>query len=112
MYTEISKLNDLKLINIHSGNFFIFRNLAQAYEGEFSSLTHKIPNKDGLFEIDVIPYETPYVGFLLFYKDAPVGFNVIEVNDEFTDVMEFYIIPSMRQNKLGYYLAAATFFCK
>jgi hypothetical protein len=36
-------------------------NLAQAYEAEFSNLTNKMPNEEGVFEPDIIPLASPYI---------------------------------------------------
>ena len=58
-------ITELKFVEINQHNLNIFKNLAQAYEAEFSNLTHKLPNELGLFEIDTLPYK-PYIGYLLY----------------------------------------------
>lgn len=98
----------LRLTKINRENSDIFRNLAQAYEAEFSNLTHKLPNSLGLFEIDVFP-ESSHVGYLLYYNDTPIGFCVANVKSEIKDIAEFYIAPVMRKKNLGYQLAVMIF---
>jgi predicted acetyltransferase len=100
--------SDLKLIEINHHNEKIFKNLAQAYEAAFSDLTHKMPDELGLFNIDTPP-NAPYVGYLLFYQDKPVGFCVADIESEIKDIAEFYIIPVMRKKNLGYKLAVMIF---
>jgi predicted acetyltransferase len=99
---------DLKFIKIHQANLNVFKNLAQAYEAEFSNLTHKIPNELGVFEIDTLPY-VYNLGYLSYWKNIPVGFCVINVAGEVNDISEFYIIPAMRRKKLGYKFAVMIF---
>ncbi|MDR3478612.1 MAG: hypothetical protein P4M14_11345 [Gammaproteobacteria bacterium] len=96
------------LIEIKAENLEVYINLARSYEAEFSSLTHKMPNEHGIFEPDTLP-NPPYVGYLLYKKNIPVGFCIFEVNEEFNDISEFYIIPAMQKSKLGYSLAATIF---
>jgi predicted acetyltransferase len=102
------KLSETELIIIDDNNLNIYINLARSYEAEFSSLTHKLPNEAGIFEIDTLPV-APYIGYLLYKSNIPIGFCVIEISEEMNDVAEFYIIPSMRKNKYGDSLAAKIF---
>lgn len=99
---------NLKFIKINQQNLEVFKNLAQAYEAEFSNLTHKMPNESGLFKIDILP-GGPYVGYLLFYQEKAVGFCVANVESEIRDIAEFYIVPVMRKKNLGYELAVMIF---
>jgi len=99
---------NLKFVKINQQNIEIFKNLAQAYEAEFSNLTHKMPNERGLFKIDILP-DAPYVGYLLFYQEKAVGFCVAKVESKIRDVAEFYIVPVMRKKNLGYELAVMIF---
>lgn len=101
-------LLNLKFVEIKQCNIEIFKNLAQAYEAEFSNLTFKMPNESGLFSIDILPGKD-YVGYLLFYDHKPVGFCVADVKSEIKDIAEFYIVPVMRKKNLGYNLAAMLF---
>ncbi len=81
-------------------NMHKFHNLNQAYEAEFSSLTNKKPNIDGIFLPDTLPVK-PYSGFLIFKRNTPVGFAIINLSDKVYDVSEFYIIPSFRKQHIG-----------
>jgi predicted acetyltransferase len=96
------------LVLISAQNMHIYNNLAQAYEAGFSSLTKKMPNEEGLFELDTIPLY-PYRGYLLYHETKPIGFCVLKLGSEFNDVAEFYIIPVMRKHGLGASLAHAIF---
>jgi predicted acetyltransferase len=102
------KINDAKLVIINDENYEIFTNLSHSYEAEFSNLTHKMPNEKGIFESDTLP-TIPYLGYLLYKGTIPVGFCIVEINKEINDIAEFYVIPSMRRNHLGYGLAATIF---
>jgi len=86
----------------------ILLNLAQAYEAEFSSLTGKMPDKNGVFELDTIP-DKYYKAYLFYYKESPIGFCIVNTKGEVKDIAEFYIIPSMRKKKLGYNFACSIF---
>lgn len=101
-------ITELTFIQIEQHNLNTFKNLAQAYEAEFSNLTHKLPNELGLFEIDTLPCK-PYIGYLLYYQKKPVGFCIADIESEIKDVAEFYIIPVMRKKNLGYQLASMIF---
>lgn len=102
------KLSHIKFIKINQLNMKIFKNLAQAYEAEFSLLTDKMPDANGLFKIDILP-KKPCVGFLVYYKTIPVGFCVIDIHNDIKDISEFYIVPAMRKMKLGSHLAYMVF---
>jgi predicted acetyltransferase len=99
---------DDTLILIDETNIGVYMNLARAYEEEFSVLTHKLPDENGVFEPDTLPV-APYTGYLLYKNNIPIGFCVVELKVEINDVAEFYIIPSMRNNKLGQELAVTIF---
>ena len=77
----------------------VLKNLLQAYEGEFSLITKKIPSKEGVFPLDVDLRETD--NFLLYEENVPIGFCVKGVSSERHDIYEFYIVPSKRGTKLG-----------
>lgn len=101
-------IEELQYVEITQRNLQIFKNLAQAYGAEFSNLTHIMPNELGLFEPAPLP-ATPYVGYLVYYQQVPVGFCVADVHSEVKDIAEFYIIPVMRKKKLGQQLACMLF---
>lgn len=102
------EMTDLKLIEIDQQNLDIFKNLAHAYEAEFSSITHKMPDEFGLFKIDTLP-AAPYVGYLLYQQEIPIGFCVANSESEIKDIAEFYIVPVMRRHNFGYQLAIMMF---
>lgn len=97
-----------KIVKIDENNLEIYMNLAYAYEAEFSNLTKKMPNELGIFQPDTLPIN-PYCGYLLMYNNKPIGFSIVEINSQYNDVAEFYIIPIMRKNGYGKELAKKTF---
>lgn len=98
----------LSIVSINNSNLNIYKNLAQAYEAEFSPLTQKYPNELGIFEPDTLP-QGSYTGHLLYYKKTPIGFCVTNLENEVKDISEFYIIPNMRKRNFGQFLAMTTF---
>lgn len=91
----------MKIINVSDKNLEIYLNLAQSYEGEFSSITKKKPNVKGLFDLDVDICKN-IKGFLLYVDSLPAGFAAIAVKSENQyEVCEFYIAPCYRKNSLG-----------
>ena len=96
------------IVPIDEKNTETYINLARSYEAEFSNLTHKLPNESGIFEPDTLPLP-PYAGYLLYKKEMPVGFCIAEINDKRNDIAEFYIIPALRKNNLGFLLATTIF---
>lgn len=95
-------------VTITKENEAIYFNLATAYEAEFSNLTNKMPDENGLFQPDSLP-EKPNEGILMYYDDKPCGFCIANITDEMNDIREFYIIPSCRRRQLGGHLADYTF---
>lgn len=93
---------------IDSSNLKIFLNLSQCYEAEFSNLTLSMPDRNGLFEIATMP-NLPYIGYIIFVDNVPIGFCVANIGAEFNDIADFYIIPSMRKRAYGYKLAEFIF---
>ncbi|MCG9760613.1 GNAT family N-acetyltransferase [Pseudoalteromonas sp. Isolate6] len=78
----------------------VYFNLVQAYEAEFSVLTEKLPDSNGLFQIDT-PIDEQHLGYLAYENGRPVGFiNILKVQNTF-EVCEFYIVPAARKRKLG-----------
>ena len=96
------------LIEVDHNNMHTYLNLAQAYEAEFSSLTKKFPNEQGIFALDTIPGEL-YKGYLLFDEKTPIGFCVVDIKSEIHDIAEFYIIPRVRKQGFGKQLAFIIF---
>ena len=87
----------------------IYDNLCQAYEAEFSALTHKQPDKNGVFVKDT-QLEGKVVGFLVYIQEHPAGLAAIqrEQNNQF-EVCEFYIVPFYRRQCVGLRFAHALF---
>lgn len=92
---------------IDSSNSHIYFNLTQAYEAEFSNLTHEVPDENGLFKIQT-SIDKEHKGYLFYDDKTPIGFIVFSMGD-IHDVSEFYIIPSKRQQGYGQKLACFTF---
>ena len=100
---------------VTENNKHIYHNLVQAYEAEFSAITGKKPDQNGLFALDthlggaVIGYLFFINGFSLgtlnFSMDvekSPIGFAAIKRKDRgHYEVCEFYVVPSVRLNNLG-----------
>lgn len=99
----------MKLIRMTLENAAIFAVLAQNYEAEFSSITHKEPNAEGRFAIEV-EWHAPNQGFYLFHDGKPSGFAIIQqTEEEVFDIAEFYILPCYRKKGYGKWLAFALF---
>lgn len=97
----------MNIIPINDHNLFIYNNLAQCYEAEFSPLTRKKPDDSGRFELDTHITEN-IVGYLLYIDETPAGLAAIkcEKNNHF-EVCEFYIVPYFRNNATGMRFAHA-----
>ncbi len=93
---------------VNQENLGSLLNLAQAYEAEFSSLTGKMPSHDGIFKFDTMPFN-PYVGYIFYYDNLPIGFCVLNPESNPKDISEYYIVPVMRRKNLGYLFAQAIF---
>ena len=104
-------IQKLTLVKIHHNNLKAFKNLEQSYEAEFSNLTLKMPDENGLFktEHEILPNDQ-YIGYLLYYNQkTPIGFCLVNISDEVKDIAEFYIVPAMRKKKFGSKLAFMIF---
>jgi predicted acetyltransferase len=85
-----------------------YANLSQHYEAEFSPLTGKVPSRHGLYEIT--PIDENHDGYLARLSDGtPVGFAVVNVGNTYSDIAEFYVIPTYRKHGLGRDLAFHVF---
>ena len=98
----------ISLASVTSENIHILLNLAQAYEAEFSAITKKKPNNDGVFVLDAMP-QAPFLGYILYHAEIPIGFSVINVKSTPKDIAEFYVIPAMRHQKIGMKFAHSIF---
>lgn len=92
----------MKIINVDNHNLPVYLNLCQAYEGEFSAITQKLPDENGRFALDT-PIGRNILGYLLYENDAPIGLAAIKTqpDENKAEVCEFYIIPSCRKKALG-----------
>jgi len=82
----------------------IARNLLQAYEAEFSAVTNKVPDADGVFPLDV--ELNLYTVYLLKDGDAPIGLALKGTCNDRHDIADFYIIPRYRGEGAGFFLAS------
>ena len=88
-------------------NMHVYVHLTQGYEAEFSGLTRKTPDENGLFKVQT-HIDDNHTGYLLFNGKIPIGFMVIQTG-AVHDVSEFYIVPSQRLTAAGKRLAKAVF---
>ncbi len=93
----------LTVTPIDDHNAHVYSNLSQSYEAEFSRMTHKLPNENGLYEIT--PCDAVHQGFLLWLDYIPVGFALVNTSLSRYDITEFYVIPGKRKAGFGKYLA-------
>lgn len=90
---------DIRTVTAESLRTYL--NLCQAYEGEFSAITGKLPDADGLFALDT-ELGGDITGYLLYWEGRPAGFAAIRTGGgEGSEVCEFYIVPSVRRKCLG-----------
>lgn len=86
---------------VDESNITIYRNLAQAYEAEFSALTHKVPDRNGLFGLDTLINYKDIIGYIKYHHSTPIGISAIRIGMNEYEVMEYYMIPSMRRRGHG-----------
>jgi len=102
-------MNNLSLKEVCDSNLSTYLNLAQAYEAEFSPMTKKNPNLKGLYELDTT-VGGEVKAYILQNSTNAIGFAAASVPEEGTkDLREFYVVPTMRGNKIGTYLAGQVF---
>ena len=93
----------IEITKVEEHNEFIYSRLSQNYEAEFSRLTGKEPNSEGLYEYTIC--DSTHEGFLLWNEGKPIGFIIVNIGLSRFDVAEFYIIPSKRRGGHGRALA-------
>ena len=94
-----------KVIDIVAENHHIWLNLAQAYEAEVSTYTHKKPDINGLYPIDS-DITLQNHGYILMKNATPSGFGIVEtIDDKLHEICEFYICPHARHNGIGKWFA-------
>jgi predicted acetyltransferase len=89
-------------------NSSIFDQLIQAYEEEFASITGKKKNQNGKYSLDS-DWKSPNEGFYWLEKGEIVGFCVKGKSKEYSDIFEFYVIPTFRGKGIGEKMAFAVF---
>lgn len=87
------------ITRITEENEHIYQALAQNYEAEFSSLTGKKPNSNGLYEYTKC--DSTHEGYLFWNEDIPIGFALVNIGLPLFDIAEFYTIPSERRAGYG-----------
>lgn len=85
---------------VDAANMYVYRNICQSYEGEFSAITGKLPDEHGLFALDTELGGTVH-GFLLYEGQAPVGLAALRLDNGYNEVCEFYVLPALRGKGLG-----------
>lgn len=96
------------LENITEENASIFNDLVQKYEEEFALITGKKPDAGGKYPLDS-DWRAPNVGFYWKEGDIVIGFAIKATAGSFSDITEFYIIPSHRGCGVGEAFASAVF---
>lgn len=98
----------MEIITVTSENINVLLNLAQAYEAEFSVITKKNPNSDGLYPLDT-NWDENHPSYLLFDNDTPIGFCMKTTMDGRHDISEFYMIPTRRREGIAKHFAIQIF---
>ncbi|MBP9681191.1 MAG: hypothetical protein KBD76_07285 [Bacteriovorax sp.] len=98
----------MKIIDVSASNLKILFNLAQAYEAEFSIITKKNPDPNGVYLLDT-NIDTEHLGYLFYDNSTPIGFCIKGISYGRHDIAEFYIIPTYRNNNLGEKMAIEIF---
>lgn len=96
------------LEKITQSNASFFDRLVQDYEEEFSSVTGKKRGPDGKYPLDS-GWKFPNEGFYWKENGEIAGFCVKGRSGDHSDILEFYILPSFRNRKVGEKLAFAIF---
>lgn len=96
----------MNIVQVQAYNQQVYLNLMQAYEAEFSAITRKQPDTNGLFPLDTHLGENT-LAFLAFEDEIPIGFiSIFEDIGQCYEVCEFYIVPSARKQHKGFELAS------
>ncbi len=93
---------------IDESNSHVFDELVQDYEDEFSSITGKKKNLDGKYSIDV-DWRIPNIGYYWKENSKIVGFSIVESIDGYSEIVDFYVIPTYRKKMVGKNMAFAVF---
>jgi predicted acetyltransferase len=91
----------LQIVAATEANRHVYLNLLQCYEAEFSAITLKKPDADGLFELDTQLGEE-IKGLLLMVDGRPAAIAAIALKGSARyEVCEFYVVPSFRNSSTG-----------
>lgn len=90
----------MEIVRVQPENLAVYLNLAQAYEAEFSAITRKRPDCDGMFSLDT-KLGGDVVGYLLLEKFSPIGMAAVKCSVAGCEICEFYVVPSCRGCKAG-----------
>lgn len=91
----------MKLLPVSDENRTAYLNLLQCYEAEFSRITHKKPNAQGVFELDTHLGEN-VSGWLLMIDETPAALAAItHTATRSHEICEFYVVPSFRHRAVG-----------
>jgi len=93
---------------ITESNCAVFERLAQDYEEEFAPITGKTKQPNGKYSIDV-DWHFPNCGYFWKEDSSIVGFVIKDQCGEYSDIGEFYIIPSYRKMGMGKKMAFSIF---
>ena len=89
----------MRLIKIDDHTLQVYHHLLQAYEAEFSPITQKEPNTNGLYPLDTC-IGGDILGYLVYEGDIPMGACAIKIGQP-NEVCEFYVIPTRRNQGIG-----------
>ncbi|QDU34011.1 hypothetical protein KS4_20720 [Poriferisphaera corsica] len=99
----------LKVRPVIANNHHIWLNLAQSYEAELSPYTSKLPDLNGLFQLDS-DINNQNDGYLLYQGMTPIGFSIVtKTNASNFDIREFYVCPYARNRNIGKWFAHTLF---
>jgi predicted acetyltransferase len=88
------------MLRVQASNVHIYNNLAQAYEAEFSQITGKVPDRNGMFPIDTV-IDDSVTAYIDLIDESPIGIAAVKTSMNFHKMCEFYIIPSRRKMNYG-----------
>jgi predicted acetyltransferase len=96
-----TELPGMEIIAVTPGNLAVYLNLAQGYEAEFSAITGKRPDAQGIFPLDT-RIGNDVRGFVLSVGGVPAGLIAVRTKDDGSyEVAEFYVVPSFRKQAWG-----------
>ena len=88
------------IVRITEQNHIIYRNLSQPYEAEFAPLTGAETDENGEYPIST-QLDDMHHGYLYYHNGKPVGFIVVEIQENLCNGSEVYILPAYRKSGLA-----------